>query len=123
MYILIRWILNALALWLTAQLGVGLYFTQTGLVPVLVAALILGLVNAVVRPIMILLTLPLTILTLGLFLLVVNALSIAIVASLTPLAVTGFWGAVFGALILTVISSLLSALVGENRRSEVEEWR
>ncbi len=123
MYILIRWILNALALWLTAQLGVGLYFTQTGLVPVLVAALILGLVNAVVRPVMILLTLPLTILTLGLFLLVVNALSITIVAALTPLAITGIWGAVFGALILTVISSLLSALVGENRRSAIEEWR
>ena len=123
MYILIRLVLNALALWLTAQLGVGLYFTQTGFLPVLIAALILGLVNAVVRPIMILLTLPLTILTLGLFLLVVNALSLAIVAALTPLAVTGFWGAVFGALILTVISSLLSALVGENRRSGVEEWR
>ena len=123
MYILIRWIFNALALWLTAQLGVGLYFTQTGLVPVLVATLILGLVNAVVRPVMILLTLPLTILTLGLFLLVVNALSIAIVAALTPLAITGFWGAVFGALILTVISSLLSALVGENRRSATEDWR
>ena len=123
MYILIRLVLNALALWLTAQLGVGLYFTQTGFLPVLVAALLLGLVNAVVRPIMILLTLPLTILTLGLFLLVVNALSLAIVAALTPLAVTGFWGAVFGALILTVISSLLSALVGENRRSGVEEWR
>ena len=123
MYLLIRWVFNALALWLTAQLGVGLYFAQTGLVPVLVAALILGLVNAVVRPIMILLTLPLTIITLGLFLLVVNALSLAIVAALTPLAITGFWGAVFGALILTLISSLLSALVGENRRSAIEEWR
>ncbi len=123
MYILIRWLLNALALWLTAQLGVGLYFTQTGLVPVLIAALILGLVNAVVRPVMILLTLPLTILTLGLFLLVVNALSLTIVAALTPLALSGFWGAVFGALILTVISALLNALVGENRRSQMEEWR
>ena len=123
MYILIRWILNAVALWVTAQLGVGLYFTQTDLISVLLAALILGLVNAVVRPIMILLTLPLTILTLGLFLLVVNALSLAIVAALTPLAITGFWGAVFGALILTVISALLNALVGENRRSQMEEWR
>ena len=123
MYILIRWILNAVALWITAQLGVGLYFTQTDLLSVLLAALILGLVNAVVRPIMIVLTLPLTILTLGLFLLVVNALSITIVAALTPLAITGFWGAVFGALILTVISALLNALVGENRRSQMEEWR
>ena len=123
MYILIRWILNAVALWVTAQLGVGLYFTQTDLISVLLAALILGLVNAVVRPIMIVLTLPLTILTLGLFLLVVNALSLAIVAALTPLAITGFWGAVFGALILTVISAVLNALVGENRRSQMEEWR
>ena len=82
----------------------------------LLSALVLGLVNAIVRPVMIFLTLPLTILTLGLFLLVVNALSIAIVAALTPLAVTGFWGAVVGALILTIVSTLLNTLVARNDR-------
>lgn len=123
MYLLIRLVLNALALWLTAQLGIGVYFSQTGLVPVLVTALILGLVNAVIRPVMVVLTLPLTILTLGLFILLVNALSLAIVAALTPLELSGFWAAVFGALILTLISAFLSALVGNNRRSQMEEWR
>ncbi len=116
MNLLLRWLLNAAALYLTSLLGVGLYFEQTTLGAVLVAALVLGLVNAIVRPVMILLTLPLTVLTLGLFLLVVNAIAIYIVAALTPLNVTGFWGAVLGALVLTVISAVLSQLLrGEKR--------
>lgn len=116
MNLLLRWLLNALALWVTVELDVGLYMTQAGLGPILLTALVLGLVNAIVRPIMILLTLPLTILTLGLFLLVVNALAIAVVAALTPLAVTGFWGAVVGALVLTVISAILSRLIAADER-------
>lgn len=116
MNLLIRWALNALALWLTAQLGVGLSFAQPGLGPVLIAALVLGLVNAVVRPVMILLTLPLTFLTLGLFLLVVNALALALVAVLTPLQVSGFGGAVLGALVLSIISWLLGRLFRDDRR-------
>lgn len=114
MNLLLRWLLNALALWVTVELDVGLYMTQSGLWPLLLSALVLGLVNAIVRPIMIVLTLPLTILTLGLFLLVVNALAIAVVAALTPLAVTGFLGALVGALVLTVISAILSWLVAKN---------
>lgn len=112
MSLLLRWGLNALALYLTTLLDVGLYFSNPTIGAVLLAALVLGFVNAVVRPIMIFLTLPLTILTLGLFLLVVNALAVAIVAALTPLNVTGFGGAVLGALVLTVISALLSSLIG-----------
>ena len=116
MKLLLRWLLNALALYVTAQLGVGVYFATLTLGAVLVAALVLGLVNAVVRPIMILLTLPLTILTLGLFLLVVNALALLIVAALTPLEVTGFGGAILGALVLTVISAVLSQLLRNEKR-------
>ncbi len=115
MNLIIRWALNALALWLTVQLHVGLYMTRPGLGPLLVAALVLGLVNAVIRPIMIVLTLPLTVLTLGLFLLVVNALALGVVAALTPLAVTSFGGAVGGALVLTVIGALLSRLFRDER--------
>lgn len=113
MNLLLRWVLNAVALWVTVELDVGLYMTQSGLGPLLVSALVLGLVNAVVRPIMIVLTLPLTILTLGLFLLIVNGLAIAIVAALTPLAVRGFWGAVVGALVLTIVSAILSRLFAD----------
>jgi putative membrane protein len=118
MKLLIRWALNAVALWLTVQLNVGLSMSRDGLGPLLAAALVLGLVNAVVRPVMVVLTLPLTFLTLGLFLLVVNGLAIGIVAALTPLQVSGFWGAVLGALVLTVISAVLSRLFQEDRRSE-----
>lgn len=115
MNLLLRWLLNAVALWVTVELDVGLFMTQSGLGPILISALVLGLVNALVRPVMVLLTLPLTVLTLGLFLLIVNGLAIAIVAALTPLAVTGFWGAVVGALVLTVISTVLSRLVAAQR--------
>ncbi|HEX7022045.1 MAG TPA: phage holin family protein [Trueperaceae bacterium] len=111
MTLLIRWLLNAAALWVTTQLNVGLYFDHPTLASVLLAALVLGLVNAIVRPIMIILTLPLTIITLGLFLLVVNALAVGIVAALTSLNVTSFGGAILGALILTIVSAVLSALV------------
>ena len=116
MNLLIRWALNALALWLTLQLNVGLSMSRPGLGPILLVALVLGLVNAVVRPVMVILTLPLTVLSLGLFLLVVNALAIAIVAALTPLTVSGFWGAVFGALVLSIISALLGRLFRDDRR-------
>ncbi len=116
MNLLIRWALNALALWLTVQLNVGLSMSRDGLGPLLIAALVLGLVNAVVRPIMVLLTLPLTLLSLGLFLLVINGLAIGIVAALTPLAVSGFGGAVLGALVLTIISAILGRLFRDDKR-------
>ena len=110
MNLLARWGLNALALYLTSLLNVGLSFSNTGLVPVLFAALILGLVNAIVRPIMVILTFPFTLITFGLFLLVVNGLALSIVAVLTPLELSGFGGAVLSALVLSVISFLLSRL-------------
>lgn len=115
MNLLIRWALNALALWLTVQLHVGLSIYPATFGALLLAALVLGLVNAVVRPLMVLLTLPFTVVTFGLFLLVVNALAIGLVAALTPLAVNGFWGAVFGALVLSVISALLARLFRDDR--------
>jgi len=106
-----RLVLNSAALYLTALLNVGLYFDNPGVFSVLIAALILGLVNTLVKPIMILLTLPFTILTFGLFLFIVNAISISIVAAFTPLNVTGFAGAIVGALVLSIVSSVLSKLL------------
>lgn len=115
MNLLIRWALNAVALWLTVQLDIGVSMANDSLGALLVSALVLGLVNAVVRPVMVVLTLPLTLLTFGLFLLVVNALALAVVAALTPLQLSGFWGAVFGALVLTIISAVLSRLFRDER--------
>jgi putative membrane protein len=77
----------------------------------LIGALILGLVNAFVRPVMILLTLPLTIVTLGLFLFVVNALMFWLVAALVPgFQISGFGAALFGSLLLTVLNILIDRL-------------
>lgn len=115
MNLLLRWALSTLALWLTVQLGVGLSMPQDGLVPLLVTAAVIALVNAVVRPVMVILTLPLTVLTLGLFLLVVNGLALAVAAAVTPLELSSFGGAVFGALVLSVINTLLTRVFQPGR--------
>jgi len=78
------------------------------------AAAILGIVNAVFRPILFLLTLPLTIMTFGLFIFVLNALLLMMVSGVIPgFAVYGFWSAVFGSVLISLISWLLSSLVGK----------
>ena len=117
---IIKLLLNALALWLTTRLYGGVYFERGGVWDVLFAALALGLVNALIRPLLLLLSLPVTVLTLGLFTLVVNGAVLSLVAGLTRLNVSGFGAAIVGALILTVVSwaldSVLHLLTG--RQSE-----
>ena len=104
---LITWLLTALALVLTANIVPG--FIIKSFVAAAIAAIILGLVNAVVRPLLVLLTLPLTVLTFGLFLFVVNALSIGIVSFITPgFQINGFLPALVGSIVLTIITSLLN---------------
>jgi putative membrane protein len=110
MNLLARWALNAFALWLTTRLGIGVTLANDGLGALLIAALIVGLVNAVVRPVMVLLTLPVTLLTFGFFLLIVNALALAVAAALSPIELAGFGAAVWGALVLSLISALLERL-------------
>ena len=121
---IIKLLLNALALWLTTRLYGGVYFERGGVWDVLFAALALGLVNALIRPVLLLLSLPVTVLTLGLFTLVVNGVVLSLVAGLTRLNVSGFGAAVVGALILTVVSwaldsalHLLTGRQGEGRQS------
>jgi putative membrane protein len=81
--------------------------------PAILAALVLGLVNAFVRPIMVLLTLPLTIVTFGVFLLVINALMLLMVGAMVPgVRIQGFGPALFGSLLLTLLNIALAALVG-----------
>jgi putative membrane protein len=87
-------------------------FIVTNFVAALIAAVVIGLVNAIVRPILIVLTLPLTILTLGLFLFVVNALSIWIAGALTPgFRVTGLIPALLGSIVLTLVAGVINFLV------------
>ena len=110
MKLLIRLLINMLAILGIAYLFPNLMRVDT-IWAALGAAILLGIVNAVIRPIFVLLTLPLTILTLGLFLLVINALLLWVVSGLVGgFQVNGFWGAFFGSLLISFISWILSRL-------------
>ncbi len=112
--LLARWILNAAALLLVAYLYPGVQLQGFG--PALVAALVLGLVNAMIRPILVLLTLPVTLLTLGLFLFVINALLFWLVADVVHgFAVSGFAAALVGSILYSLITLVTSWLLFRGR--------
>ena len=91
-----------------------------GTLTLVVAALLLGLVNAIIRPLVLLLTLPITIVTLGLFLFVINAAMFGLVAAmLDGFSVSGFWSAVFGAIVVSITSILASWFIGPKGRYEI----
>jgi putative membrane protein len=114
---LLRAAVTALALWVASQLLDGLQFTSNG--KLLLAAVLLGLVNAIVRPIAFILTLPITVVTLGLFLLVLNAAMIGLVAFVIPgFTISGFWTAVGGAVIVGLVSWAASTVIGNSGRVE-----
>ena len=108
----LRLLVNALALYLLTRVYGGVSFAPgADVVSVVLAALVMGIVNALIRPVLLLLSLPVNVLTLGLFTLVVNAAVLWLVAQLTALNVAGFGGAFVGAIVLAVISWLLDAAV------------
>lgn len=110
LHLLFRWLLNAAALLLVAYLYPGVQVTSFG--AALVAAVVLGLVNAVIRPILLVLTLPVTILTLGLFIFVINALLFWFVAELVGgFHVAGFGAALVGSILYSLITLVTSWIV------------
>lgn len=105
--ILLRWLANTVAILATAYLLKGL--EVSGLKGAIIAAAILGILNALVRPLLLLLTLPLNILTLGLFTLIVNGFLLLLVSKMTcSLVVHGFWWAVLGAILISLLSGLIN---------------
>jgi putative membrane protein len=103
MYLLLRWLLNTLALFVVVTIVPGFHYHS--IVSLAIAALILGLLNAIVRPILFFLTLPLTIVTLGLFLIVLNAVMLELTAWLAPgFRIDDFVAAIIGAIVLAIIS-------------------
>lgn len=107
---LLHWAITALSLWVASYVFKGLKFDKAS--SLVIAALLLGLANAVVKPLLILLTLPLTLLTFGLFLLVINALMILLVARLVRgFTVSSFWTAFFASIFISLLSVLIGALV------------
>ena len=110
MSFLVQWVVSGAAIIITAYLLPGV--AVEGFLAALVTALILGLINAIIRPILILLTLPLNILTLGLFTLVINALLVMLAAAVVPgFAVKGFWWALLFGIVLAIVNFALSPLL------------
>lgn len=113
----IRIVVNTLALWLVSAIFPRLiYFQAGGAADYLIAGLVLGLVNAVLRPILLLLTLPINILTLGLFTLVINAIVLQLVAAWTRLETGGFLEALIASLVLSLASTLIASILGGDQQ-------
>ncbi|MDJ0712214.1 MAG: phage holin family protein [Woeseiaceae bacterium] len=116
--IVIRMLIAMLGLYLASEIVPGVRIEGTG--SFILAALLLGVVNAIVRPVAFLMTLPLTLLTLGLFLFVLNAAMFGLVAALLDnFSVSGFWAAVFGAIVVSLTSTVASWFIGPKGRYEV----
>lgn len=118
MQLLLRWIITAAALYATVYLGqtLGLKLSVDGAAPALLAVLVLAIVNAVLRPVAQLITLPLSCLTFGLFAFVVNALMFWLVGKLVPgFRVDGFLPALFGSVVMGLISGALNHLLISDR--------
>jgi putative membrane protein len=112
-----RLLITALGLWAAATIVPGMEIVGWG--SLIVSALLLGIVNAVIRPVILILTLPLTVLTLGLFILVVNGISLGVVAWLVPgFHLNGLIAATLGALVVGATSWVASAFVGGSGRIE-----
>jgi len=115
---LVRWLVCALALYLTAGILSGIELN--GVMSVLGGALAIGIVNALLRPVLLLLTLPLTVVTLGFFALVVNAMLLWLASGLVPgFHVAGFWSAFFGSLLLSFFTFLINVLIGDDGKVQV----
>lgn len=124
MKILIRWVIVSLALFVAAWLVPGIRVEGNAWIVYAAMAVILGLVNAIVRPVLKVLTCPLIILTLGFFVLVINGLTLWLASAIAVnwfhvgFYVDGFWSAFLGALIVSIVTVILSALVKEDKKDK-----
>ena len=114
----IRWLVSAIALAVTAWIIKGIEIH--GIFSLLIATLVLGILNAIIRPILLILTLPLNFLTLGLFTFVINAIMLLITASVVEgFEIHGFWAAFIGAIFMAIISTILTYFISDSGRFEI----
>jgi putative membrane protein len=107
---LIHWLIMSLSLWICSYIFSGLRFESTS--SLVISALLLGFANAIIKPVLIFLTLPLTILTLGLFILVINAIMIILVASLVKgFVLSGFWTAFFASIFIALLNLVFTSIL------------
>jgi putative membrane protein len=109
---LVHTIVVAIAVWVATQVVSGVY--ATGIVPLAIMAVVLGLVNAIIRPILVVLTLPLTVITLGLFYFVVNGIAFNLAAALVPgFHVANLWKGIVAGIVVSVVSWLIGLITGK----------
>ena len=121
MRFIVRLLINAAALWVATRIVPGVSYTG-GWMPIFGVALVFGVVNAIIRPVAKILTFPIVVLTLGLFLLVINGLMLWLTSALSDALalgfhVRGFWAAFWGALVVSIVSALLSLVAAEKQVS------
>jgi putative membrane protein len=110
---LLHWSATSLALWVSSYVFKGIRFSETS--SLIISALLLGFANAIVRPLLIILTLPLTFVTLGFFLLVINAMMLLLVSSLVRgFTISGFWTAFFASIFIAILSFLIGASLDDS---------
>ncbi len=115
--LILRWLTSAAAIWLTSLLFSGIQVS--GIASILLASLALAVLNTALRPLLLLVTLPLTVVTLGFFVFIVNAVVLKAAAFLVPgFDVVGFWTALFGAVVLSFLNMLLNSVLSDRSRSE-----
>src|SRR6185312_10815938 len=119
MAFLAHWGVTSLSLWIASLMFHGISFSSKK--SLFISALLLGLVNAVVKPVIIILTIPLTLITFGFFLLVINALMMMLVSALVPgFRISGFWTAFFASIIVTVVSLFIGTMVFQSEENYFE---
>lgn len=119
--IIIRWLILTVAIMVTAYMLEGIHVE--GFFSALAAAAVLGILNAIFRPVLIFLTLPINILTLGLFTFVINGLLLMMAScTISGFTVGGFWSAFLGAIIVSIISWLLSSFINDRGRVERPQY-
>lgn len=118
---LVHWGITSLSLWVASYVFSGIKFENTS--ALVISALLLGFANAILKPLFVILTLPLTVVTLGFWLLVINAVMILLVSSLVQgFTVSGFWTAFFASIFISVLSFIFSSLVLNRPRPPGGSW-
>jgi len=111
---LLRWLVCSLGLWIAAGLLSNSISYSNGVEVVVIAGLLLAIVNTILKPILVILSLPAIVLTLGLFMIVINGLTVFLVSKLyTPLHITNFWAAIFAGMVIGLVNFLLGAILKE----------
>lgn len=111
---LVRWLVCSLGLWIAAELISRSISYNSDLAVIIVAGLILAVINVVLKPILVIFSLPAIVVTLGLFMVIINGLTVFLVSKLyTPLHITNFWAAVFAGMVIGLVNILVSAVLKE----------